>query len=275
MSQDCGKVKKVRGLAYGFRVSPQLLNRIATAAKGTFLPYLSDVFVTADLVKNSRSKIPGFGLVLYAETTKNIHYAADGFIGREKSEEAESVSQVNVITSDLSHASEAKQKKKIDLFADEEEENEDGQQPKKKKKKTESGFMEGNGENSLKKKSDGGVLSPEELGEKIAKDLLRQIASRSCVDSTYQWLVLGLMALGPKDVSSVLLGPLTPFTIQFLRDLRTFLNVTFRVENFREERTGDGDDDDDAGDDDDERKGKLFKLSCLGSGYVNLNKTMV
>jgi len=52
----------------------------------------------------------------------------------------------------------------------------------------------------------------EELGEQAAFHLLEEIYRGGCVDSTNQHLVLLLMTLGPKDVSRVLLGPLSPFT---------------------------------------------------------------
>jgi RNA 3'-terminal phosphate cyclase-like protein len=52
----------------------------------------------------------------------------------------------------------------------------------------------------------------EELGERAAFRLLEEIYRGGCVDSSNQHLVLLLMALGPKDVSRVLLGPLSPYT---------------------------------------------------------------
>lgn len=52
----------------------------------------------------------------------------------------------------------------------------------------------------------------EELGERAALLLLEEIYRGGCVDSSNQHLVLLLMALGPKDVSRVLLGPLSPYT---------------------------------------------------------------
>jgi len=52
----------------------------------------------------------------------------------------------------------------------------------------------------------------EELGEKAALLLLEEIYRGGCVDSSNQYLVLSLMALGPKDVSRVKLGPLSPYT---------------------------------------------------------------
>ena len=52
----------------------------------------------------------------------------------------------------------------------------------------------------------------EDLGEQAAFHLLEEIYRGGCVDSTNQHLVLLLMTLGPKDVSRILLGPLSPYT---------------------------------------------------------------
>lgn len=44
-----------------------------------------------------------------------------------------------------------------------------------------------------------------------------------------QALVLCLCALGPRELSTVRLGPLTPHAVRTLRHLRDFLGVTFNV----------------------------------------------
>nr|CAG4646252.1 EOG090X05X4 [Macrothrix elegans] len=83
---------------------------------------------------------------------------------------------------------------------------------------------------------------PEDLGEKAALLLLEEIYRGGCVDSSNQFLVLLLMALGPKDVSQVLIGPLSPYTIQFLRHLKDFFGVMYKMDLKHEEdesqRTG-------------------------------------
>ncbi len=52
----------------------------------------------------------------------------------------------------------------------------------------------------------------EELGEQAAYLLLEEIYRGGVVDSSNQHLVLLFMALGQKDVSKVMLGPLSPYT---------------------------------------------------------------
>ena len=52
----------------------------------------------------------------------------------------------------------------------------------------------------------------EELGEQAAYLLLEEIYRGGCVDSTSQHLALLFMALGQKNVSKIVLGPLSPYT---------------------------------------------------------------
>ncbi|XP_069633680.1 RNA 3'-terminal phosphate cyclase-like protein isoform X3 [Haliaeetus albicilla] len=58
----------------------------------------------------------------------------------------------------------------------------------------------------------GAAVLPEELGQSCAKLLLEEVYRGGCVDSTNQSLALLLMTLGQRDVSKVLLGPLSPYT---------------------------------------------------------------
>jgi len=268
-------VKKIRGLAYGFRVPPQMLSRIITAAKGEFLPFINDVFLTNDPVKNSKSKMPGYGLVLYAETTKGIFYATDGFVGREDSEKREE--QGTVVQSKNLDDIQTGQKRSFELFPDENHESkESNNNNTNKKRKLENNGDGSNSEiarNSVKKSGNNIVTSPEELAVRVSRILLKEISTQTRVDSVFQYLVLGLMALSPKDVSSVILGPITPFTVQFLRDLKTFFGVTFKVESYKDKTVSNEDAEDDY--EEDSKTSQLHKLTCLGSGYINLNKTTV
>ncbi|KAI1239984.1 hypothetical protein IHE44_0011425 [Lamprotornis superbus] len=86
----------------------------------------------------------------------------------------------------------------------------------------------------------GAAVLPEELGQNCAKLLLEEIYRGGCVDSTNQSLALLLMTLGQRDVSKILLGPLSPYTIEFLRHLRSFFQIMFKIETktTEEEHTG-------------------------------------
>nr|CAG8555735.1 10190_t:CDS:2 [Entrophospora candida] len=94
--------------------------------------------------------------------------------------------------------------------------------------------------------------TPEDIGLRTAKLLLSEILLGGCVDSYNQWLVLLMMVLSPEDVSKVKLGKLTPFTMQYLRDIKDFLNVSFKTVSDSTSNT--------------------ITLSCVGVGYVNYNK---
>ncbi|XP_053558527.1 RNA 3'-terminal phosphate cyclase-like protein [Bombina bombina] len=189
---DPGKIKRIRGVAYSVRVSPQIANRIVESARSVLNSFLPDIYIYTDHLKGANSgKSPGFGLSLVAETTEGCFLSAE-------------------------------------LAS-----NPQGQ---------------------------GGIVLPEDLGKNCAKLLLEEIYRGGCVDSTNQSLALLLMTLGQQDVSKVLLGPLSPYTIEFLRHLRSFFQIMFKIESKTFE---------------DERKGaEKVLLTCVGVGFSNLSKTI-
>ena len=65
-------------------------------------------------------------------------------------------------------------------------------------------------------------------------------------------LVLALCALGPQEISTVRLGPLTPYAVTMLRHIRDILGITFSIKPEGQSQT-------------------LF-LSCIGSGLRNTAK---
>ena len=93
---------------------------------------------------------------------------------------------------------------------------------------------------------------PEDLGVRAAKYLLEEVARGGCVDTQHQALCLQLMFLCPEDVSKVQLGKLSPFTVQYLRDIRDFFGVTFKVTPDASNMT--------------------VVLTCRGVGYTNYSK---
>jgi RNA 3'-terminal phosphate cyclase-like protein len=109
-----------------------------------------------------------------------------------------------------------------------------------------------------------GGETPEDLGLVAAKMLYREVALGGTVDTLSQWIVLLLMTLCPEDVSKVRFGKLSEFSyfsriiaanesIQFLRDLKEVLGVVFKIKP-------------------DDAETKTVLLSCLGVGFVNVNK---
>jgi len=111
---------------------------------------------------------------------------------------------------------------------------------------------------------EGKSVVPEDLGKQAAEMLLEEIYRGGCIDSRHQSLVFLYMILGQRDVSKILTGPLTPYSIQFLRHLKEFFGVMFKIEAQQ-------------GDDNDRETGGENKvlLSCVGVGYTNINKAMV
>ncbi|XP_057672458.1 probable RNA 3'-terminal phosphate cyclase-like protein isoform X1 [Diorhabda carinulata] len=102
---------------------------------------------------------------------------------------------------------------------------------------------------------------PEDLGIAAAQRLLYEIYLGGVVDSTSQSLAILCMALGDKDVSKLVTGPLSDYSIWFLRHLRDFLGVTFKLEPFVE-------------DEEYSKNGSSSKvlLTSIGIGYTNISK---
>ncbi|CAO3638252.1 unnamed protein product [Cunninghamella echinulata] len=176
---DEGRIKKIRGIAYCTRVSPQTANRLVESARSLLNRYIPDIFIYTDVYKGAESgKSPGFALSLVAESTTGALLSAE-------------------------------------------------------------------------KAAEGGQ-TPEDIGIMASKLLLNEIQLRGCVDSTSQWINLLLMVLAPEDVGKVRIGQLTPFTVQYLRDLKSFFGVSFKIQP-------------------DENTNTIL-MTCMGIGYVNHNK---
>eukprot|EP00731_Ephydatia_muelleri_P018696 Em0011g736a len=76
---------------------------------------------------------------------------------------------------------------------------------------------------------------PEDVGKQAALMLIEEIVKGGCADSGSQVIALLFMALGQQDVSKLKLGQLSPYTIQFLRHMRDFLQVTYKIDCQQEE----------------------------------------
>ncbi|XP_004714515.1 RNA 3'-terminal phosphate cyclase-like protein isoform X1 [Echinops telfairi] len=75
---DPGKIKRIRGMAYSVRVSPQMANRIVDSARSVLNRFLPDIYIYTDHMKGASSgKSPGFGLSLVAETTNGTFLGAE------------------------------------------------------------------------------------------------------------------------------------------------------------------------------------------------------
>ncbi|XP_038660348.1 RNA 3'-terminal phosphate cyclase-like protein isoform X1 [Scyliorhinus canicula] len=188
---DPGKIKRIRGVAYSVRVSPQIANRIVDSARSILNKFIPDIYIYTDHMKGANSgKSPGFGLSLVAETINGTFLSAE-------------------------------------LAS-----NPQGQ---------------------------GSPVLPEDLGQNCAKLLLEEVYRGGCVGSINQSLALLYMALGQQDVSKVQIGPLSPYTIEFLRHLKSFFQIVFKIEaQPMEEQKG----------------GDKVLMTCIGVGFSNISKTV-
>ncbi|CAG0878705.1 unnamed protein product [Darwinula stevensoni] len=185
---DPGKIKRIRGMAYGSHVSPSLVNRAVESAKKELCYFIPDVFIQTHHTRGQAAgKSSGYGLCLCAETNNGCFYTSEAL-----------------------------------------------------------------GEKGGR---------PEDTGTKAAHLLMEEIYRGGCCDSSFQAVVFMLMAFGRRDVSKILIGPLSPHGIECLRLLKTFTQLIFRLESKEEEE--------------DMRKGGPKVLACcLGLGYSNINKTV-
>ena len=96
------------------------------------------------------------------------------------------------------------------------------------------------------------AVLPEALGRKSAELLCEEISNGGCVDTSCQSIYFLLMAISEESVSKIRAGKLSTYSIQFLRHLKDFFAVTFKVKADTDSNT--------------------ILLSCLGAGLKNFSK---
>ncbi|KAF8519643.1 18S rRNA biogenesis protein [Hysterangium stoloniferum] len=101
-------------------------------------------------------------------------------------------------------------------------------------------------------------VTPEELALAAARALLTEVKNGGCIDRRHQCLVLLMMVLGSEDVGRVRMGELSSRTIQFLRDVRDFFGTSFKIV---------------PADPSDSTNTELM-MSCYGTGFINVNRSM-
>lgn len=106
------------------------------------------------------------------------------------------------------------------------------------------------------------ISIPEDIAKQAAYNLLEEIFRGGCVDSTFQGLAALFMTLGPNDVSKYKTGPLSPYTIQFLRNIREFFGIHFKLDTYNKTEE----------EEDLNLGSNKVILTCLGIGYTNLSK---
>ncbi|KAL0916509.1 hypothetical protein M5K25_014028 [Dendrobium thyrsiflorum] len=84
---DEGMVKRIRGVTFSTRVSPQFGNRMVFSARGVFNRFLPDVHIFTDHRSGqSGGRSPGYGISLVAETTAGCLISADMAVSHPKTE---------------------------------------------------------------------------------------------------------------------------------------------------------------------------------------------
>lgn len=75
---DEGRIKRIRGIAYCTRVSPQTANRMVESARSILNTYIPDIFIYTDHYRGSESGLsPGFALSLVTESTSSALLSAE------------------------------------------------------------------------------------------------------------------------------------------------------------------------------------------------------
>ena len=126
-------------------------------------------------------------------------------------------------------------------------------------------------------------VEPEAVADAAANQLIQEVDYSGCVDSSNACLALLYCALADEDVSRIRIGTLSEAATEFLRDLRTFLGVTFTIK-VAEPRTssqnedpsdsdGDSASDEESSSNVQSAQSRGILLSCVGRGYGNIART--
>ncbi|KAH6596470.1 hypothetical protein BASA50_005174 [Batrachochytrium salamandrivorans] len=211
---DQGYIKRIRGIAYATRMSPQMANRVVEAARGVLVRYIPDVYIYTDVYKGQESgKSPGYALALVAETTTGALLSSECAYQVRKPGRGDTLRRSD--SSENAPFDQTQVFKSLQL-------------------------AEKGGSSEHDNTTHGSAVSdmliddysfptPEDLGVRAARLLLHEIKRGGTADTLSQWLNLLFITLGPEDVGKVRFGGLSPFTVQYLRDLKTFFDVTFKV----------------------------------------------
>lgn len=214
-----GRVARVRGNVFTCHLAPSFATSFDSARR-VLNELLSDVWVHTDLRKGDKAGLSrGMGLTLIAETSKGVQYAASAVstTNRDSIAADGSAANLNSQADQNTHATGSNatavamrrnQHMKIQAILAKEQ----------AKKEREIG-------------EDVKLTSQERIGEEVACKLLASIFAGGVVDLAFQWVPILYMSLSENHrPSRVLLGPLTPASVQLLRDIKTFLGVKFFLE---------------------------------------------
>lgn len=97
-------------------------------------------------------------------------------------------------------------------------------------------------------------VTPEEIGHRVSKQLLREIAGGGYFSTTLHYFVLTLMALTVDNVNKVCLAHVHDRDEETMRSIKDFIGVSFKLASQPGE--------------------KSVVVSCIGSGHLNFNQRM-
>eukprot|EP00808_Paulinella_micropora_P011867 g71684.t1 len=82
---DVGKIRRFRGMAYTTKCSPQVGNRLVSAARSILNHWIADVYIYTDHYRGKNSgNSPGFGIGLAAESTTGCLTSAELYASPDK-----------------------------------------------------------------------------------------------------------------------------------------------------------------------------------------------
>jgi RNA 3'-terminal phosphate cyclase-like protein len=263
---DEGMVRRVRGVAYCARVSPQAANRAVDGCRGVLNALLADVYVFTDAASGASSgKSPGFGVTLVAETTSGCLVSAEACAAAPRKGGAGAAAAAEL----EAEAEQARKRRRRDEDNCEDDGSSSDEGAGGKRRKGGRGADDEGGDDDddntnqeptsareaqrrLLRAQDSLVV-PEDVGATAARRLLEEVSRGGVVDGAHQPLLLTMAALAPRgQLQTVRLGPLTPPAVRALRDLKAFLGVVYTMRP--------------------EPKSRTVVLSCVGAGLVNANR---
>ncbi|KAJ1547644.1 rRNA-processing endoribonuclease [Nowakowskiella sp. JEL0078] len=241
---EAGQISRIRGIAYCTRISPQIANRVANSARSILTKYIPDVYVYTDVYKGAESGLsPGYACNLVAESNTGTLLSAECAYQPRKA-----VIEKAVETAYSRGLFIKNEEKNLERAAD--LDTMDVDDPVVRIKLNESISSQMEVQEALK--NDYLFPTPEDLGIRVARMLLMEIKKGGCYDTTNQWLPILFLALGPMDVGKIRLGGISQRSVEWLRDLRRFLGVTFKISV--------------------EEESKTVMLTAVGIGYENVSK---
>jgi RNA 3'-terminal phosphate cyclase-like protein len=265
---DEGMVRRVRGVAYTARVSPQAANRAVDACRGVLNALLADVYVFTDAASGAASgKSPGFGMTLVAETTSGCLVSAEACAAAPR--KAGTGAAAAAALGGAAVGGEGKKRRRGGGSDEEDSEDEDDKQRRRRRRQGSDEEEEDDdaaanaltpaaptsareAQRQLLRAQDALVV-PEDVGATAARRLLEEVSRGGVVDGAHQPLLLTMAALAPRgEMQTVRLGPLTPPAVRALRDLKAFLGVVYTMKP--------------------ETKSRTVVMSCMGVGLVNANR---